>query len=190
MSLSSSCSSFSLLSFFLFFPLIGGCSPQIPSPEKKTDTQVHSTPAKSTPAKSTPAKSIQVSSTKANTTQPTVKTPTTLVDGETYQIYYPTTPLTTNQGQQTIKIIPKPGYKVNQEFPHRIQVSPSKTLKVKTESIQGKITQKQLHYQISVEGKGGKHSLKAKADFSICNEEMCKLYRAEPVEWTAHIKTP
>ena len=33
-------------------------------------------------------------------------------------------------------------------------------------------------------------ALQAKADFSICNEEMCKLYRATPVEWTTQIKTP
>ena len=112
------------------------------------------------------------------------------MDGETYQIYYPSKPLNSTQGQQTIKVIPKPGYKVNLDFPHRIKVAPSETLKIEKPNLKGEITQKQLHYKVNVEGKNGKHSLQAKADFSICNESMCKLYRATPVEWTTHIQVP
>ena len=157
-------------SFFLvYLCLIGGCSP------KKTSAQHDKNVKKSTPA---------------NTASSSTKTSTSMFDGETYQIYYPTEVLSDHKGQQTIKIIPKPGYKVNQDFPHRLQVNPSTSIKVNTDKIDGKITQKQLHYYVAIEGQNGKHDLKAKADFSICNENMCKLYRAEDFKWTAQINKP
>ena len=155
------------------FPLLGGCSPQGAEQSQKETQKTASTPEPTTPSKMNASNGSAL-----------------VVDGETYQIYYPSKPLNSTQGQQTIKVVPKPGYKVNQDFPHRIQVEPSETLKIKTPNLKGEITQTQLHYKVDVEGKNGKHSLQAKADFSICNESMCKLYRATPVEWTAHIQVP
>lgn len=167
-----------LINLCLTFPLLGGCSPTAPTPDAQNQVKGEPTPS----TKSTPDASQKA--------QKTSSTPNKMVDGETYFIYYPTTPLSSSKGQQTIKVVPKPGYKVNLEFPHRIQVAPSSTLKVKSASVLGKITKKQLHYQVDVEGQNGEHTLQAKADFSICNEEMCKLYRATPVKWTTQIKKP
>ena len=163
-----------LFYFALSFPLLGGCSPQSSVPPTQKETQKET-------QKSTPTVSSQKSTPQGSTF---------MVDGETYQIYYPTKPLNANQGQQIIKVVPKPGYKVNQDFPHRMKVSPSQTLKIKASTLKGEITQKQLHYTMNIEGENGKHALQGTADFSICNESMCKLYRATPVEWTTQIQTP
>ena len=113
----------------------------------------------------TPAESTQEA-------QPSTSAPAAqgaVLDGETYELFYPTA-----KGAP-IKVSPKPGFKVNQDFPHR--------LKVKESEVTGAIGDKELTF--ALEGQRCEGTCEASADFSICNDQMCKLYRDVKLSWSA-----
>ena len=114
-----------------------------------------------TPAEST--QEAQASTSSAPAAQGAV------LDGETYELFYPTA-----KGSP-IKVSPKPGFKVNQDFPHR--------LKVKEAEVTGALGDKELTF--ALEGQTCEGTCEASADFSICNDQMCKLYRDVKLSWSA-----
>ena len=154
---------------------LGGCSPktQSSSPSKSSTSQ-SSVSQKKTSSTSTPSK----------TSSPSSKL---IQDGETYQVYYPQAALSSPSGQHVVKVIPKPGYKVNQDFPHRMVINPTAKLKFEQTSLTGSFTKKELAYTVKLQGEKGTHTVNAVADFSICNDAMCKLYRGTKLAWTAQI---
>lgn len=110
------------------------------------------------------------STTIASDTQ-TKSSSSSIMDGETYQILLP------QKKGEAIKIQPKVGYKVNKDFPHRLTLLDPKT------EILGEHSESLLSFSLT-EG-SCKERCKGSADFSICNDQMCKLYRDIHVSWSA-----
>jgi hypothetical protein len=97
-----------------------------------------------------------------------------VIDGETYQL------ITPQKKGEPLRVQAKAGYKVNDDFPHRLVVKSSP----KEVSVTGVKSAGELSFatsSLSCEGS----SCEGSADFSICNDQMCKLYRDVAVSWSA-----
>ena len=97
-----------------------------------------------------------------------------IVDGETYQVLLP------QKAGEPLKVQPKIGYKVNKDFPHRFVLKGSSNLEVK-----GEHTEALLSFSLTGEPSCPDKQCKGSADFSICNDQMCKLYRGIDLAWSA-----
>jgi PBP1b-binding outer membrane lipoprotein LpoB len=97
-----------------------------------------------------------------------------VVDGETYQLITPQ-----KQGEP-LRVQAKAGYKVNDDFPHRLLIKSSP----KDVSVEGVKSAGELRFATSTLSCEG-DQCKGSADFSICNDQMCKLYRDVAVSWSA-----
>ena len=111
-----------------------------------------------------------------------------VIDGDTYQVILPASEVKGLQVEQVIRIIPKPGYKANKDFPHRLKITSSPKVQATQEEVKGEMKETTLQYAVSLNLSSGEHAVQGVADFSICNENMCKLYRGEALQWAA--KTP
>ena len=111
-----------------------------------------------------------------------------VIDGDTYQVILPDSEVKGLQVEQLIRIIPKPGYKANKDFPHRLKVTSSPKVQATQEEVKGELKETTLQYAVSLKLSSGEHVIKGIADFSICNENMCKLYRGEALQWA--VKAP
>ena len=118
----------------------------------------------------------------AQTSAETAKAPTQqakgvqgVLDGETYELFYP------QQEGAPISVRPKPGFKVNKDFPHR--------LKLKGAEVTGEIKPEQLEFAIASATASCEGSCEGSADFSICNDQMCKLYRDVKLSWEVSAKS-
>lgn len=122
------------------------------------------------PAQEQPSSSAEATS--HNT--PKSSASSSIIDGETYQVLLPQAP------NELLKVEPKVGYKVNKDFPHRV------TLKGPSESVvNGSHTESLLTFSVQEGAACPEKQCKAVADFSICNDQMCKLYRGVELSWSA-----
>ena len=117
-------------------------------------------------ANQTPA---QAATAPAQTAKAPAQQATGVLDGETYELFYP------QQAGAAISVRPKPGFKVNKDFPHR--------LKLKDAEVTGEIKPEQLEFAIASASASCEGTCEASADFSICNDQMCKLYRDVKLSW-------
>ena len=108
---------------------------------------------------------------KTNSPAPQPNSGDSSVDADTYTVSLPTseTPLT---------IKPKPGYKINADFPHRAILSAGATQA--TASVDH--TEKRLIFKTAAKDALPKTGVKAELSFSVCNDQMCKLYK-ETYAW-------
>lgn len=93
------------------------------------------------------------------------------LDADTYTVSLPTegTPLT---------ITPKSGYKINADFPHRAILSAGET----TETASVDHNEKRLLFITDAKSALPNQGVKADLSFSVCNDQMCKLYK-ESYDW-------
>ena len=92
-------------------------------------------------------------------------------DDETYTVNLPT-----DGGPLVIKA--KAGYKINADFPHRAIFS---SADIKEEAKTDR-SDKKLSFAKVSESKLPAQGVKAEASFSVCNDQMCKLYK-ETYQW-------
>lgn len=122
----------------------------------------------------TPKNTISQSENSTETTNQDTKMPTasvTNMDAETYSVNLP-------KSGQVLTIIPKPGYKVNADFPHRAHYIASETKEVALTQH----NEKELSFKASETTKLPQSGIKAETSFSICNDQMCKMYK-ETYTW-------
>lgn len=111
-----------------------------------------------------------------------------VIEKDTFRIIYPTQENKSGAIKQSIKIIAKSGYKVNTDFPARIKINPAKKLKFTANELNGELKDKKLVYTVDFEAPLGTHQISATADFSICDDSSCQLYRGEKLSWAAQVK--
>ena len=99
-----------------------------------------------------------------------------VVDGETYQIMLP------QAKGEALKVLPKVGYKVNKDFPHRLMLKSESPEGI---SVTGAHTEQELSFALTEGLTCASGRCEGSADFSICNDQMCKLYRGVSVAWGA-----
>lgn len=94
--------------------------------------------------------------------------------------------------QSLIEITPTPGYKMNLEFPSRLDLDPPQGAALqKTELGRDdlEITEQALRFTVAyTPEQAGQLDLAGAADFSVCNENACKLIRDEKVAWEVAVK--
>jgi hypothetical protein len=150
------------------------------SDAKKSDTKKSDTTASKT--KSVTNNSKTKSDVQSNTST------SNITEKDTFRIIYPAQKNKSGTIKQSVKIIAKSGYKVNTDFPARIKINPTKTLKFTANELNGELKDKKLVYTIDFEAPLGTHQISATADFSICDDSSCQLYRGEKLSWVAQVK--
>lgn len=95
-------------------------------------------------------------------------------------------------GESVIEITPKPGYKMNLDFPSRLKLTehagltPAKDTLAKDDA---EVTEKAIKFKVSHTcDKAGQYKVSGLTDFSVCNDKACKLIRGEKVAWTVDVK--
>ena len=92
-------------------------------------------------------------------------------DDETYTVSLP-------KNGSALVITPKAGFKMNADFPHRA-IFTAADIK---ETAEAQRSDKSLSFTAPAESKLPKQGVNAEASFSVCNDQMCKLYK-ENYQW-------
>lgn len=91
-----------------------------------------------------------------------------------------------------VEVTPAPGYKMNLEFPSKLRLSEQAKIAAPKQEFSGEdlsLTEEALKFTIPYTAKeAGEIDLSAHCDFSVCNENACKLVRGEEVAWTVTAK--
>lgn len=94
--------------------------------------------------------------------------------------------------KSVIEVTPTTGYKMNLDFPSRLALdTPAGATLGKTELGQEdvEITEAALRFTVDyTPEEAGKLDLAGAADFSVCNENACKLVRDEKVAWQVAVQ--
>ena len=96
-------------------------------------------------------------------------------EGDTFVVHLPQAQ---KEGVSSLKIESKLGYKVNENFPHRAEFKIGSTKNI---TVQGKREKHRLTFT-PTEGDISKIGTSVALSFSICNDQMCKLYD-ETYQW-------
>ena len=92
----------------------------------------------------------------------------------------------------TVKIVPLDGYKMNKDFPNSLKLDANKVAKFKkTDFASGdaQLSDQLLSFGVDFTAStAGKLDLTATANFSVCNERVCKLFRGEKLAWAVSVK--
>ena len=93
--------------------------------------------------------------------------------------------------QAELHILPRGGYKVNVQYPTRVQLGPSECLKQSSPALGRKdaleLTKERARFQLCyTPAIGGRCQLQAEVRFSVCNERSCDLAK-ETLEWTVEV---
>ncbi len=102
-------------------------------------------------------------------------TPAGVIDGETYQVFPPAA------AGAPLRVLAKPGFKPNADYPHRL-VLKGAAEGAEGAEVAGEIKGEALTFA-AAPASGAQ--VAATADFSICNDQMCKLYRGVELSWVA-----
>ena len=81
---------------------------------------------------------------------------------------------------------------MNQDFPSRLRVDASNSIDVPKSDYRGpdvQVSEAKLRFDVSFTPKAqGSLPMSGIADFSVCNENTCKLYRGEKVVWDVAVR--
>jgi hypothetical protein len=109
--------------------------------------------------------------------------------GDPYAIETPAATLAAGAaGHAEIRFLPGAGFKWNDEFPARLKIADAGTARVAKPSFaqaDGDFTVGDgigsLRIPVTA-GAAGTTALKGTADFSVCNDDECRIFRAVPIE--------
>ena len=109
-----------------------------------------------------------------------------------FKISYQQTATTGKDGARTaITVVPLDGYKMNKDFPSSLVVKAPENVKVKKDNLaagDAQLTDQSLTFPIDFAAAKPVVDFTATANFSVCNERTCKLYRGEELAWTVTTK--
>ncbi len=95
-------------------------------------------------------------------------------------------------GESVVEITPKPGFKMNLDFPARLKLTEHpglKPAKAQLGTDDADLTEKALKFKVTHTcDAAGSFKVDGLADFSVCNDKACKLIRGEKVAWTVDVK--
>ncbi|MCP4449213.1 MAG: hypothetical protein GY811_28360 [Myxococcales bacterium] len=117
-----------------------------------------------------------------------------LAETETYIVKadIPTDLASGSEATVTINLLPKTGWKINQEFPTKLKIKAPEGITVKTDT-QGakeaeKFTEKQALFKVSCSPEGaGAKEFAADFRFAVCTDATCDPKKAE-LAWTLNVK--
>ncbi len=96
------------------------------------------------------------------------------------------------QATSVIEVTPMPGYKMNKDFPSKLAVAPADGVtlaKTAFENDDAQLTEEALRFEVPfTAAAAGKLDLAGSADFSVCNENACKLIRDEKLAWQIAVR--
>ena len=91
-----------------------------------------------------------------------------------------------------IEITPTAGYKMNQDFPSRLRIDASQAAQLSKTDFRGpdvQVSDAKVRFDVNFTPKqAGSIPMSGIADFSVCNESTCKLYRGERVVWDVAVR--
>ena len=109
-----------------------------------------------------------------------------------FKISYQHSATAAEDGARTaITVVPLDGYKMNKDFPSSLVVVAPEGVKVKKENLaanDAQLTDQALTFPIDFAAPKPAVDFTATANFSVCNERTCKLYRGEKLAWTVTTK--
>lgn len=91
-----------------------------------------------------------------------------------------------------VEVTPKPGFKMNLDFPARLRITEPGATKPAKEVLgkdDAEVTTEVLRFKVALTAEqAGAAAVGALADFSVCNENACKLIRGEKLAWTVDVQ--
>lgn len=97
-------------------------------------------------------------------------------------------------GHAEIRFVPGPGFKWNEEFPATMKVVSPGTVQLARRAFtraDGDFASRDgagiLRFEVTP-GPAGASSIAANADFSVCNDDECRIFRAVPVEIPVQVR--
>ena len=102
---------------------------------------------------------------------------TSAIEGDTFQVMLPSGK---KSADQVLRVVPKPGYKVNLDFPNRVRF---KDQSIASAPPKVEVSKASLNYTLPIQVDKAGQKIEVIADFSICNENSCKLYTAQAYDW-------
>jgi hypothetical protein len=91
-----------------------------------------------------------------------------------------------------VEVTPKPGFKMNLDFPARLRITEPGATKPAKEVLgkdDAEVTAEVLRFKVALTAEqAGAAAVGALADFSVCNENACKLIRGEKLAWTVDVQ--
>ena len=116
-------------------------------------------------------------------------------EGPLYRIEAPVVEVGPGAGAAAkIRFLPAPGFHWNTKFPAAFRVESSGGLKAERERYQAssgdfKVESGQAELEVPVKPAGpGKYVLEGKADFSVCNDKECHIFKGIRVEVPVHVR--
>lgn len=111
---------------------------------------------------------------------------------ETNEVLYTVEPIVVNgkTGEDVevpVVIRSNPGFKINKDFPWKIKVPSSEQLLAESAELDAsaiELGETQARGVVRVKPTAGTHQGKVIADFSICNDDVCKFYRDTEIAYT------
>ncbi len=95
-------------------------------------------------------------------------------------------------GNALLKVTPGAGFKMNKEFPVKLKLKPGTDWKVAKEELKVadvKLNESALEFPLSLTPNvSGRVKLEALADFSVCNDQSCKLIRGLELSWGLQVQ--
>lgn len=96
------------------------------------------------------------------------------------------------QATSVIEVTPMPGYKMNKEFPSRLAIEPTEGATLAKSAFEvgdAQLSEEMLRFEIPfTAAEAGKLDLAGSTDFSVCNENACKLIRDEKLAWQVAVR--
>ena len=110
-----------------------------------------------------------------------------------FKIQYTQTAASKGEASKTaVTVIPLDGYKMNKDFPNSLTLNPAaeaKITKTKFSPADAQLTEQALTFGIDfTPASSGPTQFSGTANFSVCNESTCKLFRGEKLAWTVPTK--
>ncbi len=91
-----------------------------------------------------------------------------------------------------VEVTPGPGYHVNTEFPVRLKLVPPAGVtaaKAQLERADAELSEAALRFNVAfTAATAGTVNMAGTADFSVCNDNTCKLIRDEKLAWEVAVK--
>mgnify|MGYP001270516155 CR=1 FL=1 len=110
-----------------------------------------------------------------------------------FKIQYTQTAASKGEASKTaVTVIPLDGYKMNKDFPNSLNLNPAtdaQLAKTKYSPADARLTDQALTFGIDFTPAAvGSTQFSGTANFSVCNESTCKLFRGEKLAWTVPTK--
>lgn len=108
-----------------------------------------------------------------------------------YTMQFDGTDVEVGQAQKVdVQVLPKTDLKINLEFPWSIEIDETDEVELAVAEMDGEtmeLSEQRATIPVQLTAhQQGRHQVRGRADFSVCNDDRCYIFTDEPVEFVVH----